>query len=161
MSDFKLISRSSYTLIKYVAFGVFASALVTMFFSASPEVSASQDLLMNIKPSLIYAIIAVVAGIAASFSLVNPRLNDMLPGVAISVALIPPLAATGIGIARFNWSIISNSFVLFVVNFVGIISASMMVFSLMNLYVKRKVAQLEIIKEDKSIKKEIQKAKGK
>ncbi len=159
MSDFKLISRSFYTLIKYVSFGIFASALVTMFFSNSPEVSASQNLLMNIKPSLIYAAIAVVAGIAASFSMVKPLLNDMLPGVAISVALIPPLAATGIGIARFNWLIISSAFVLFVVNFVGIIFASMMVFSLMNLYLKRRVAQLEVIKEDKSIKKEIQRAK--
>ncbi len=161
MADFKLISRSFYTLVKYVSFGIFASALITIFFNSSTEISASQSLLMSMKPSLIYMAIAVIAGIAASFSMVKPLLNDMLPGVAISVALIPPLAATGIGIARFDWQIIDNSFVLFIVNFIGIIFASMMVFSLMNLYLKRRVAQLAVIKEDKLIKKEIQKAKEK
>lgn len=159
MSDFKLIYRSLYTLLKYVIYGIFASAVVTLFFKADPSVNSSQSLLISLKPSLIYIAIAIVAGIAASFSMVKPRLSEMLPGVAISVALIPPLAATGIGIAHFNWNIISNSFMLLAINFIGVIFASMMVFSLMNLYLKRQVAQLAIAREDKDIKREIQEAK--
>jgi len=159
ISNFKLIYRSLYTLLKYVAFGIFASTVVDMFFNSSLEISNSQGLMAGMKPSLAYAAIAVIAGMAASFALVKPRLSEMLPGVAISVALIPPLAATGIGIAHFNWDIISNSFMLFLVNFVGIVFASIMVFSLMNLYIKRRVAQLAITKEDKAIKKEAREAK--
>ena len=159
MSDFKLIYRSLYTLLKYVIYGIFASAIVTLFFKTDPSINSSQSLLISLKPSLIYVAIAIVAGIAASFSMVKPRLSEMLPGVAISVALIPPLAATGIGIAYFNWNIISNSFMLLAINFIGVIFASMMVFSLMNLYIKRQVAQLAIAKEDKDIKREIREAK--
>jgi len=159
ISNFKLIYRSLYTLLKYVTFGIFASTVVDMFFNSSLKISNSQGLMAGMKPSLAYAAIAVIAGTAASFALVKPRLSEMLPGVAISVALIPPLAATGIGIAHFNWDIISNSFMLFIVNFVGIVFASIMVFSLMNLYIKRRVAQLAIIKEDKAIKKEAREAK--
>lgn len=159
ISNFKLIYRSLYTLLKYITFGIFASAIVDMFFNASLKISNSQGLMAGMKPSLAYAAIAVIAGMAASFALVKPRLSEMLPGVAISVALIPPLAATGIGIAHFNWDIISNAFMLFIINFVGIVFASIMVFSLMNLYVKRRVAQLAIVKEDKAIKKEAREAK--
>lgn len=154
ISDGKLISRSFYTLMKSLAFGIAGAALVTIFFSSKFEMTP--EIISRTEPSLIYACIAIVAGLAASFALVKPHLSETLPGIAISVALMPPLAVTGIGIARFDWSVISNSFLLFIINAAGIIFASMVVFSLMNLYIKRNVAVEAMCKEDANLKKECQ-----
>lgn len=109
--------------------------------------------------SLSYAAISIIAGLAASFALINPKLNESLPGIAISVALIPPLAVMGIGLAYWDWQVLSRSFVLFLVNIGGIIFASMLVFSLMNFYVKRKVAHVSIVKDEIEIEQSKAKAK--
>ncbi len=151
MADFKLISRSFYTLVKSITFGIATAAIIALFFSKDYETYFTE-------PSLIYVMIAIVAGMAASFALIKPQLSETLPGVAISVTLIPPLASTGIGIAKFNWAIISESFVLFLVNAIGIIFASMIVFSLMHLYIRRMEARKAIKKEDHAIEKELEKA---
>ncbi|MBU1160064.1 DUF389 domain-containing protein, partial [Patescibacteria group bacterium] len=79
------------------------------------------------------------------------QLNETLPGIAVSVAIIPPLAVIGIGIAKLNWAVISGSFLLLLINILGIIFASMIIFSLMNLSVKKKVAQEVAKKEDKKL----------
>jgi len=153
MSDNSLISRSSWTLVKSSAVGIFASFVATLFFPGRGMITA--EILSRTQPSLPYAAIAVIAGLAASFALVKPHLNEMLPGVAISVALIPPLAVVGIGIAQLDWNIISGSLLLYVVNIAGVVFASMVTFSLMNFYVKRNVAQEVTAKED--LKVEIEK----
>ena len=151
MADFKLISRSFYTLLKSMVFGIAAAAVIALFFSQDCEVSL-------VEPSLIYVMIAIVAGMAASFALIKPHLSETLPGIAISVMLIPPLASTGIGIAKFDWNTISNSFVLFLINTIGIIFASMIVFSLMHLYIRRMEARKAIKKEEKAVEREREKA---
>lgn len=150
LSDMPLIFRSVYTLIKSMVLSVVAAILVTLFFSSNLK-DLTTEILARTEPSLAYGAIAVIAGLAASYAKVKPHLNETLPGVAISVALIPPLAAMGIGVARVDWFIISNSFLLFVVDVIGIIFSSMIVFSLMNLYIKRKLADKTIEKEDKAI----------
>jgi len=152
IADGKLITRSFYTLLKSVAFGIAGSAIITIFFSSNFQMNP--EILARTQPSLIYGTVAMIAGLAASFALIKPQLSATLPGTAISVALIPPLAVTGIGVARFDWGMITNSFMLFLINAIGIIFASMVVFSLMHLYVKRDVASKTIKKENLAIEKE-------
>lgn len=152
MSDPKLISRSISTILKSILIGVGAAIIPTLFFLSQYD-SPNTEILARTKPSLAYAVIAILAGLAASFALVKPKLNETLPGIAISVALIPPLAVTGIGIAWFDWEIVSNSFMLFAINALGIIFISTMNFSLMNFYMKRKIADQTIKREEKEQKK--------
>ncbi|MBU3926084.1 DUF389 domain-containing protein, partial [Patescibacteria group bacterium] len=76
-------------------------------------------------------------------------------------ALIPPIAAIGIGIAKLDWSIVSGSFMLLIINILGIIFASMLVFSLMNLYLKKKVAIETAQKEDKKLEQQETQAENK
>ncbi len=151
MSDYRLISRSFNTILRSVVFGVAASAVVTLLFSKMGS-GTGFEIIARTKPSLMYAAIAVIAGMAASFALIKPRLNDTLPGIAISVALIPPVAVIGIGIAKWDWGIMSSALVLLLINVLGIVFASMLVFSLLNLYVKRTVAREVIEEEDKKLK---------
>ena len=157
MSDFKLISRSFYTIVKSVIIAALAGAVATWLFSSQlPELPPLIDTMT--QPTLPYVVIAIIAGLAGSFALVKPQLNETLPGIAISVALIPPLATIGIGVARFDWVIISGSLLLFLVNAIGIIFASMITFSLMNFYVKRDKAIETIKKEDQKAKRDHEKA---
>jgi uncharacterized hydrophobic protein (TIGR00271 family) len=157
IADYKLISRSFYTVLKSLAYGVAGAAIVTWLFNSN--YTETSEILARTEPTMIYAAIAIIAGLAASFALVMPEISPSLPGVAISVALIPPIAVTGIGIARFNWHIISNSFLLFALNAAGIVFASMITFSLMNLYGKRQIAAGAVKKEDEIVRKEIEEAK--
>ena len=157
MSDIDLIKRSFFTILKSFAYGIFSAFIATLLFSSQFQ-SLTPEILLRIHPSLTYAVIAVIAGLAGAFALVKPQLNETLPGIAISVALIPPIAVTGIGMAKFNWALISGSILLFLINTVGIVFAGMITFSMMNFYVKREKAKETVKKEDKKIKEEEQKA---
>ena len=153
ISDQKLILRSIYTIIKSAGLAVAFSFVITLFFPSNEFLAASK-MLSQIKPSLLYAAVAFIAGLAASFALVKPQLNETLPGIAISVALIPPLAALGVGLAKFNWLVVSNALTLFLINVLGIIFAGMTVFSMMNFYLKKNLARKVVEKEEKSLEKE-------
>lgn len=157
MSDSKLISRSFFTVLKSFSYGIAVSALATLLFNNHFNEVSSEIISIN-QPNLINAAVAVIAGLAGSFALVKPQLNETLPGVAISVALIPPIAMTGIGMAKINPPLISNGLLLFMVNSVGITLASTITFSLMDFYVKRREAKKTVQKEDEKVKKDFKKA---
>lgn len=131
MADTKIIWRSGVTILLSMSIGIVAAVVITALFSPG-DLNLEQTSFYNVEESFIYSAIAIVAGLAASFATTKPKLNPTMPGTAIAVTLVPPLAAIGIGIAKLDWQIITNSFVLFIVNVFGIIFASMFVFSLMN-----------------------------
>lgn len=162
MADSRLILRSFFTIIKAIAWSLPFAVIVTLLFSSQADLSMilNAEILSRAEPSIISIAIAIVAGLAASFALIKPSLNATLPGVAISVAIIPPLAVTGIGIARLDWALMTDSFILFLINVIAIIFASMIVFSLMNLYVKRPVAEKVIEREDEQLEKEKEQAEA-
>lgn len=157
MADAKLIFRSLGTLSKSFIVGIAAAIIVTIF-TATPGVVTSfaitPEIALRANPSLSDAFIAIIAGMAASFALVKPQLSETLPGVAISVALVPPLATFGIGLALQDVAIASNAFILFNINVLGILFAAVMVFSIMNFYVHKTVANEVIKKEDRKLEKE-------
>ncbi len=157
MSDPKLLSRSFYTIVKSVVLGVIAAAITTLLFSSSFP-STTSEIASRIQPSLVYVLIAIIAGFAGSFALVKPKLSETLPGIAISVALIPPIAVIGIGIARLDMQIISGSLLFLLANAIGVIFASVITFSLMNFYVKRDKAKETIKREDEQVERDHQRA---
>ena len=148
VADGKLIRRSIQTIFKSLILGIGVSAIATLIFGAG---KLSESLIISPEPSLLYAAVAVVAGFAATFALVKPKLNETLPGVAIAVALIPPIALIGIGLAKFSWIMMTDALLLFALNIAGIIFAGMITFSLMNFYTKKKVAEGLVASEDKKL----------
>lgn len=147
-SDPKIITRSLYTLLKSILYAIIASAVITLLFKTQFQDVSIDVINSQARPSLIYAGVAIVAGLAASFALVKPELNETLPGVAIAVALFPPLAATGIGIGIWDFDLVSGAFLLFLVNVLGVIFASMIIFSVMNFYIKRSEIEKTVKKVD-------------
>lgn len=153
ISDYKLVYRSLITLSKSFVFGAIIAAIAAIFFQQAYN---TEGLISFIQPSLIHVVIAAVAGLAASFALVKPQLNETLPGVAIAVTLVPPIATFGIGIAHIDAAVALNALLMFFVNVFGIVFTSMIVFSLMNFYVKKEEVVRAIKEEEKELKEEKQ-----
>jgi uncharacterized hydrophobic protein (TIGR00271 family) len=165
MFNENLIKRATFTLGKSLVFAVGSAFVIGLFF-ASKEGIQVPEILSRTSPSLLDAAVAVVAGFAASFALVKPKLSETIPGIAISVSLVPPLAATGLGLATFNLAVAKGAFLLFFINVLGIIFASVFVFSSMNLYTKRGTADRAIKEAEKAeeekvgiVEKEVKEAK--
>lgn len=91
-------------------------------------VELSSEILARTQPLPYDILIALAAGLAGSYSLVNPRINAALAGVAIAVSLVPPLAATGICLALVRYDLALGAFLLFFANFLAIQLASVSIF---------------------------------
>lgn len=157
MLDALLIGRSLYTLAKSIVLAVLVSAGITfVFFDKS--VTEMQMLIARAEPTMLFVAVAVVAGFAASFALVKPQLSETLPGIAISVAMIPPLAVVGVGFALLDGVVVKNAFSLFGINAVGVIVVGAIVFALMKFVGKQRVAKHAIRKEDKKALREKKRA---
>jgi uncharacterized hydrophobic protein (TIGR00271 family) len=155
VSDGNLIGRSFYTIIKSIGFAVASGFIIGLLFSSHNVAFTFPFVSLPGMPSpLIYALVAAIAGLAAAFAVVKPRLNDTLPGVAISVSLVPPLAVAGIAISSLNWTVFSNALLLFIVNVAGIVFTAMIVLSLFKFSVKRTITQKLVKKEEKVVEKE-------
>lgn len=91
-------------------------------------VELSSEILARTQPLPYDILIALAAGLAGSYSLVNPRINAALAGVAIAVSLVPPLAATGICLALARYDLALGAFLLFFANFLAIQLAGISIF---------------------------------
>lgn len=91
-------------------------------------VELSSEILARTQPLPYDILVAVAAGLAGAYSLVNPRINAALAGVAIAVSLVPPLAASGICLALEHYDLSLGAFLLFFTNFLAIQLASVFIF---------------------------------
>lgn len=80
------------------------------------------------SPNILDLFIAFFAGVAAGYAFARPQLSNALPGVAISVALVPPLAASGIALGSGDWQVSAGAMMLFLANMVTISLGSGLVF---------------------------------
>jgi len=110
---------------------------------------AGSEILNRTSPSLLDLGIAVAAGAAAAFSYTRQSITSSIAGVAIAVALVPPLTVSGIGLALGRGAsadaglsmtelglysggsdIAEGAFVLFLTNLFGIVAIGIAVFAL-------------------------------
>ncbi|MEE8376079.1 MAG: DUF389 domain-containing protein [Acidimicrobiia bacterium] len=88
-----------------------------------PDIStvANSQVASRIGPTVVDLAIAIAAGGAGAFALSRPDVSDSLPGVAVAIALVPPLAVVGLMISQAEWSAASGALLLFVTNLVAIL----------------------------------------
>ena len=136
--NWKLYKRSWVT----VALGAFTAILIASLISAVVPIHiVHAEILARTSPNLIDLVIAIAAGAAGSFSLTRKSIANSIAGVAIAVALVPPLCVVGIGLgigsditAEFGRVLVSNlristgAFLLFLANFAGITFTACLVF---------------------------------
>jgi uncharacterized hydrophobic protein (TIGR00271 family) len=102
-----------------------------------PFQTITLEITARTRPTTLDLAIAVFSGLAGAVVTVarGKRLSAAIPGVAISVALIPPLAVAGFGIgAGWNAQIIRGSLLLYGANLAGIVLSGMLVFLIIGMH---------------------------
>lgn len=129
-------------------FGGVALATVAAWLFGDNKMYYTAEVMSRTEPHLLHFFVAVVAGAAVAYMLARPEWSETLPGVAISVALIPPLATVGIGLAALDGEIIRGAFMILLLNLMGIIGVATFMFLTMNLGAKENIAESTMKKEE-------------
>ncbi len=104
--------------------------ILASWIPAMVPLGVNTQILSRSSPTLLDMAIAVAAGAAGAYATIDDRVSSSLTGVAVAVALVPPLSVTGIALEAGRWSAALGSFLLFGTNLVSIILASVVVFVL-------------------------------
>ncbi len=121
-NDLELLRKASSNFL--FAIGV-SLATSTIYFALSPLDVASSELAARTTPTIFDALIALFGGLAGAVAASSKQKGNVIPGVAIATALMPPLCTVGYGIAHWNLRYIGGAFYLFTMNTVFIAVATL------------------------------------
>ena len=148
VGDFYLALKAIGTLVASIAVAVALSALIVWIL---PFHSETGEILARINPTLLDLGIALFSGLAGSVVVGRAGGSDgvtALPGVAIAVALMPPLCTIGFGMGSgWNLRIMGGAGLLFLTNLVAIVSSAFIVFLLIGMNADELAAQIEKCRE--------------
>ncbi len=85
------------------------------------ELTATPEMLSRTKPTILDLMVAVLAGFAGAYAMIDEKLSPALPGVAIATAIVPPLSNSGICLSLGYYYGAFGSFMLFFANFLSIL----------------------------------------
>ncbi|WP_321781686.1 DUF389 domain-containing protein [Burkholderia pyrrocinia] len=122
--DFALIRRSLKTLAIATLISLATSAL---YFSLSPLTGEHSELLARTSPSIWDVLIALFGGLVGMIGATRSEKTNVIPGVAIATALMPPLCTAGYGLAHGSLEYFAGAFYLFSINCVLIAFATVVV----------------------------------
>ncbi len=125
MGNRRLLKRSALTLASGVFLTIFTSFVICNLVGLRV---VQGEIMARSQPTLLDLGVALGAGTAGAFAKSRRHVADALPGVAIAVALVPPLSVIGIGISLASHEIFIGSFLLFLTNLIGIIFSGGLVF---------------------------------
>ena len=117
ITDFDLVKRS---LRNYLTATLFSVVTATIYFLISPISEAQSELLARTSPTIYDVLIAFFGGLAGIVAGPTKSKGNVIPGVAIATALMPPLCTAGFGLATGNLSYFFGAFYLYFINTVFI-----------------------------------------
>ena len=97
------------------------------------DFDTNSQITARVAPRILDLIIALAAGTAGAFAISRDDIADSIPGVAISIALVPPLCVVGIALSAAQWSDAWGALLLFLTNFLSILLAGGAVFGVLGL----------------------------
>lgn len=115
INDFELLKRAFRS---FATASIFSVLTATFYFYITPIAEAQSELLARTSPTIYDVLIALFGGLAGivALSSTGQRGGNVIPGVAIATALMPPLCTTGFGIATGNWLYAAGAFYLYIIN---------------------------------------------
>lgn len=125
--DRQLMKNSFITMLVGIGVGYLFAIIFTLI---TPLTQINAEITSRIKPNIIDLGIAVVSGAAGAYAYSKEEIAKTLAGVAIAVALVPPLAVSGIGLAWLEFDIFFGAFLLLITNLTGMVLAAALVFLL-------------------------------
>ena len=125
----------------YLITSIFSVVTATIYFTISPITEAQSELLARTSPTLYDVLIALCGGAAGILAIATKGKNNVIPGVAIATALMPPLCTAGYGLAMGNTSYFFGAFYLYFINTVFIAFTTCVGVRLMHFHRKKIVNQ--------------------
>lgn len=122
INDLALLRKAVYNYVFAIVVGLTTS---TIYFALSPLHEASSEILARTSPNIYDVLIALFGGFAGILAVSSRKKANVIPGVAIATALMPPLCTAGYGIANLNFAYFSGAIYLFVINTVFIALATL------------------------------------
>ncbi|AFH47937.1 Putative membrane protein [Ignavibacterium album JCM 16511] len=148
INDFELIKKSYKNLGVAVLISVITS---TLYFLLTPLSDAQSELLARTTPTIWDVFIALFGGLAGIVAATRKSISNVIPGVAIATALMPPLCTAGFGLATGNLSYFFGAFYLFFINSVFISLATYIIVRFMKFHKKEFLDPLREVKVKRSI----------
>lgn len=134
--------QSLLIVISGVAGVIFLSWLIGTFFTGVISAETNSQILGRINPRMVDLFAALASGAAGAFAMSRDDVADSLPGVAISISLVPPLCVVGLLLSVGDFADASGAFLLFTTNFLSILLAGGGVLALLGL---NKAAMIEVV----------------
>ena len=154
VGEFHTIRKASILLLQSIFVVIGVSFLISIIFGGGVDSVLLGD---SLRVAMLYFFVALVAGVAATFGWARKESADILPGVAVAVAFLPPLAMIGISLSGLDFETLRLALWTFTFNIVGVLLGSMIVFSLLKFYKTGRVIEHEAIHQEEQ-KKETQEA---
>ncbi len=127
-----------------VAGGVVISIALGFLLGVMPfTLEVTSEMLARTRPTLIDLMVAMLAGLAGCLTWIDERVSPVLPGVAIATAIVPPLAACGLGLAFGGYEAAWGAFLLFLANFLGILAVSAAIFIIFGFFPREEMGSIK------------------
>ncbi len=124
----ELLRESSTTLVVGIVTALLFACLFTYMM---PLNILTDEMKSRLNPNVLDLMVAIISGVAGAYANAKSEVAKSLAGVAIAVALVPPLSVTGIGIGWWDGEIVYGSFLLFLTNLAGITLSAALTFLIM------------------------------
>lgn len=146
--DFDIIKKSIKILLIEIAISLVTSII---YFAITPLKEAGSEIMARTSPTIWDVLIAFIGGLAGIIGATRKEKTNVIPGVAIATALMPPLCTAGFGIATLQPSIFFGAFYLFLINSVFISLSTFFVTKFLRLPIKTYIDKKTRDKMRKSI----------
>jgi len=124
INDVPLLRKAIYNFLIATSVALTTS---TIFFLLSPLNEAHSEILARTSPTIYDVLIALFGGFAGIIATSSKQKGNVIPGVAIATALMPPLCTAGYGLATFQFGFFFGAFYLFIINTVFIALATFII----------------------------------
>lgn len=124
INDYELVKKAARNLAIATLIGIATS---TLYFWVTPLHEASSELLSRTSPTIWDVFIAACGGLAGIIAATRKEKSNVIPGVAIATALMPPLCTAGFGLASGNFYFFLGALYLYFINSVFICLATYLI----------------------------------
>ena len=125
----KNVLKNFTTLFLRIIIGIATSFIINNFFPFTSGSEITERILANQAD---YFAVAFFSGLAGTFAYFWPGIIEAIAGIAISVALIPPVVMVGIGLARWDMPLLTSSLEIVLINVSGITVGSFLLVMALN-----------------------------
>ena len=131
--ELRPLLESATTLLMSMAVVVLLAAGLSEVLPQLKDAADNTQIAGRVSPTIVDLVAAAATGLAGSFAIARHDVGDILPGVAIAISLVPPLAVVGVTGATGDYDDALGALLLFLTNVLAIVMAGMLVFGAVHL----------------------------